>query len=514
MKNKLLYIIFFFLITIITIIIIQNKKINLTEQSIELSTTTVNINVGDTFQINTTNNNLIWTSLNNNIATVDNGIIRGINPGNCIIQVQTQNQKLSKNIFVTVNQIIININKIIINNPDIEIYIGDTTKIDYTIIPNNATDKTLAFNIDDRNIISINENHEIAGLREGNTFITLVSNNGIKEKINITVKKKIVNMTNILLNKSKISIDIGKKEKLIASPLPINTTEIINWKSSNEKIATVNSIGEVLGISSGTATIIATNNNGIEAKCIVTVNEDYEIPITNSINFSKFSNIISCHSESLRYNLINYNGNDLAFIWIKNPSKQLNNALAVNNGNGASSAETILKNEINKYNYHNKCLIAANASFFNMSNGSILANIIISKGNIVRNNGNVTAIGITNKGYINEYINKPLSTLKKDNVLTTFGHSYQITPQNNSNYDNTNRTIICQVNKNNFVLISGSGNPSKLAYDVTTITKVKSCFNLDGGGSRKLYYKTKTSNIIKRFGGSRNIPDMIYFVEE
>ena len=39
-------------------------------------------------------------------------------------------------------------------------------------------------------------------------------------------------------------------------------------------------------------------------------------------------------------------------------------------------------------------------------------------------------------------------------------------------------------------------------------------FNLDGGGSRKLYYKSGSSSSVSRlFGGDRIITDMLYFVE-
>ena len=38
--------------------------------------------------------------------------------------------------------------------------------------------------------------------------------------------------------------------------------------------------------------------------------------------------------------------------------------------------------------------------------------------------------------------------------------------------------------------------------------------NLDGGGSRKLYYKTGSGSITQVFGGSRAVPDMMYFVEQ
>lgn len=530
MKNKLLIIggiIIIFIIIGISLIPNNNKNVIIDTQSIQLSTTNVNINAGQSMQINAyilpedaTNKNLIWTSLNTNVASVNNGLITGINPGNCMIYVETENGKMSRIITVTVNPVIVNIdvNKITVSNKDIELFIGDSTTIDYTIEPSNATDKMVAFNVDDRDIVSIDENHIITGLREGNTFITLVSINGIKEKVNITVKSKVIDVTNISLDKSQITMYIGQSGKINATVIPTDATDkMVTWKSSNTNIATVNSNGEVFGIRSGDAIITATSSNGKVASCKVKVNQfvteanDYYEP---PINVSGANSVASCQSDSLRYNIINYNGDDLAFIWLKHPARQLNNALATGNGSGKASADAILQNEINRYGYQNKCMIAANASFFNMSSGSILANVIISKGNVVRNNGYATVIGVTSEGYLNEYVNKPISSLQNDGVMTTFGHSNRLYPQNDSSNDKTNRTVICQINKNNFVLISGSGVPEKMVYDLNKVINISACYNLDGGGSRKLYYKTQNSSMIKRFGGTRAIPDMIYFVEE
>ena len=149
-----------------------------------------------------------------------------------------------------------------------------------------------------------------------------------------------------------------------------------------------------------------------------------------------------------------------------------------------------------------------------MSSGNVLSDIVISKGKVVKNTGNASCLGVTRDGKLKEYIGQPVASFISDGVMSTFGHSNSLSPKNYKDVDKTNRTVICQVNKNNFVLVSGSGVPEKIAYDVNRMTGGAACYNLDGGGSRKLYYKSQGSSIIKRFGGSRAIPDMIYFVEQ
>ena len=54
---------------------------------------------------------------------------------------------------------------------------------------------------------------------------------------------------------------------------------------------------------------------------------------------------------------------------------------------------------------------------------------------------------------------------------------------------NANRTQICQYDINNFVILSGSGTVSGPARQIEKLTGCTGTYNLDGGGSRKLYYK-------------------------
>ena len=54
----------------------------------------------------------------------------------------------------------------------------------------------------------------------------------------------------------------------------------------------------------------------------------------------------------------------------------------------------------------------------------------------------------------------------------------------------------------------------QVAVELKNTFGCKVAYNLDGGGSRKLYYKTSSSSVKKIFGGSRAIPDMMYFVEQ
>jgi len=80
--------------------------------------------------------------------------------------------------------------------------------------------------------------------------------------------------TGISLNKSSMSLDVGKTEKLVATITPENATnKTVTWESLNTEVATVDNSGTVTGVSEGNATIQATTSNGKKAICTVVVNK-------------------------------------------------------------------------------------------------------------------------------------------------------------------------------------------------------------------------------------------------
>ena len=78
----------------------------------------------------------------------------------------------------------------------------------------------------------------------------------------------LISRPSITLNKTSISIQVDEKAKIEATKR--NTINNIEWSSSNSKIVSVDSDGEICGLKEGKATITATVS-GKKVKCRVTV---------------------------------------------------------------------------------------------------------------------------------------------------------------------------------------------------------------------------------------------------
>ena len=78
--------------------------------------------------------------------------------------------------------------------------------------------------------------------------------------------------TSVSLNKTALTLDVGKSYTLAKTVSPSNAVTSYTWSSSNTSVATVDSNGKVTAKKAGTATITVKTSNGKTATCKVTVN--------------------------------------------------------------------------------------------------------------------------------------------------------------------------------------------------------------------------------------------------
>ena len=110
------------------------------------------------------------------------------------------------------------------------------------------------------------EDFTIKGYK-GTAAETYAKENGFKF-IALDVSKP----TSVSLNKTALTLDVGKSYTLTKTVSPSNAVTSYTWRSSNTSVATVDKNGKVTAKASGTATITVKTSNGKTATCKVTVN--------------------------------------------------------------------------------------------------------------------------------------------------------------------------------------------------------------------------------------------------
>lgn len=88
-------------------------------------------------------------------------------------------------------------------------------------------------------------------------------------------KDKSVAVTEVRLDKTATTLVEGDTEELMATVMPENATDKgIEWKSSDESVATVSQTGLVTALKEGSSAMtVITNDGGFTATCAVTVNK-------------------------------------------------------------------------------------------------------------------------------------------------------------------------------------------------------------------------------------------------
>ena len=108
-----------------------------------------------------------------------------------------------------------------------------------------------------------------------NTFLSVMAIAVLLVFVSVSCKKPAptpVSVTNVTLNPSSLTLEIGDTDTLKATVSPDNAdNKVITWASSNDSVATVVQ-GVVTAIAEGTANITVTTQDGNKtATCVVTV---------------------------------------------------------------------------------------------------------------------------------------------------------------------------------------------------------------------------------------------------
>lgn len=111
------------------------------------------------------------------------------------------------------------------------------------------------------------------GKKAGTVTITAKTSNGKTAKVKLKASKAAVKVTKIKITGSKtMSLKTAKAQTLKAAVTPASAAnQKVTWKSSNKKIATVNSKGKVTAKKTGTVTITATAKDGSKKKAAIKI---------------------------------------------------------------------------------------------------------------------------------------------------------------------------------------------------------------------------------------------------
>ena len=242
---------------------------------ISLNKTLAETNVGGKIVLEATvtpadanNQKLIWTSSDEKIATVDNGVVTTKSRGEVVITVSTVDGGYTATCRINVIQPVTHIK---LDSDAYYLYKGEPITIKFEVYPENANDKTLTWTSSDETVLTV-ENGVVTPLKPGTAEITVTDSTGvIKVKVIATVVSKV---TGVTISKEEVTLKMGETAALEATIQPEDATnKNFSWSSSDEAVAVIKN-GIVTPVSAGTTIITVTTDDGkFMATCLVTVTE-------------------------------------------------------------------------------------------------------------------------------------------------------------------------------------------------------------------------------------------------
>ncbi|WP_455611288.1 Ig-like domain-containing protein [Cloacibacillus porcorum] len=160
---------------------------------------------------------------------------------------------------------------------------GKSAKLSALVGPEKATDKSVSWKSGDKNIAAVSESGEVFAHNPGGPVLITAAANGAKDNADVrascslTVTAPPVPVESVKISPEGATLKIGDTIRFTAEILPANAdNKGVTWKSSDEKIASVDANGKVMAIAAGTATITVTTDDGLKtAKATVSVNRVY-----------------------------------------------------------------------------------------------------------------------------------------------------------------------------------------------------------------------------------------------
>lgn len=163
----------------------------------------------------------------------------------------------------------VTVKSINLSSRDYALETGGDLKLNYSLSPSNATNKSVSFTSSDPSVATVSSTGIITAKKTGRAEITIKSNDKSSKavtKIRINVVAKINEISSIEISNAPKELELGKSTNLISTQIPSNTLPSkITWASDNPNVITVNQNGEITAVGVGIANIkvnaLDTTNN-------------------------------------------------------------------------------------------------------------------------------------------------------------------------------------------------------------------------------------------------------------
>lgn len=163
----------------------------------------------------------------------------------------------------------VDVSAVALDQASIKLNVRQTQQLTASIAPENASNKSVLWESSDPSIATVSDTGLVQAVAKGKATITAYSYD--KAKSASCEVEVLVPCVEVTLDQTELEMTLGESKTLIASMLPLETTDLVKWSSGNAAIVSVDEYGKITAAGAGTTTVTATADSGVQAVCQVTV---------------------------------------------------------------------------------------------------------------------------------------------------------------------------------------------------------------------------------------------------
>ncbi|MBR4262802.1 MAG: Ig-like domain-containing protein [Bacilli bacterium] len=175
---------------------------------------------------------------------------------------------------ITKKEKIITVSSIEVEDYKNTLSIGESVQLMVTVLPDNARDKSVTYTSNNNDVLTVSDSGLVNATGEGEGTVVIKSGD-IEKTVRFTVMKDPVELKEIKVKESNITLNVGDKKRIIYTLDPTDASvkeEDINIKSSDENVAVIDKDLNIHAMGAGEAKI--TINAGlVKTEIKVTVEE-------------------------------------------------------------------------------------------------------------------------------------------------------------------------------------------------------------------------------------------------
>jgi uncharacterized protein YjdB len=239
--------------------------------SIKINGTGGNINIGESRRLtadvepsSATNAGVSWSSSNPSVIKVESsGMITAVGYGAATVTAMASD---GSGVYAQIDfRCIKPVTSITVDPSYVTMLNGNTAKVTATISPSDASIKNIEWSSSDESIATVDYDGGITGLSPGICYVYAKSTDGnnITATVKVTIRP-VIAATAVRMSSGSLTLLPGQSSTLSYKLRPSNSTDTIEWVSSDPSVATVSSKGVVTAKGQGNCEIYCLSESGAE----------------------------------------------------------------------------------------------------------------------------------------------------------------------------------------------------------------------------------------------------------